>query len=433
MELHQLPAIHSIEAEKSVLGAMLSDPSDTFDLVAAELKEADFFHPAHQTLFRAFLDMKEKGKAIDPSTVFQYLEDRGLSDSIGGASFLGELSAGVINVLTAPTQIATVRDKAILRNLQKAAVSIAMDCHDAQGEAREALGRAETAIMTIGDRRASVTLQEARQIVNATYQEIMDIAEGTSSPRLQVGWPEVDSKTGGFDPGAMVVIAARPSVGKTALALNWADSMLRGGTAVGFISLEMRLEQLAMRLMAARTDIPLRRIREGNLNNHQSDVLAAAGDKLSAEPWSMVYEPGASISAVRSHIRRMVKRTGAKAVFVDYIGLITAPEKENRLQEVSHVSRQLKQIAGEMGIVLFPLCQLNRNVEDKEPALHHLKESGQIEQDADAVALIHRAWIKEGDMALEGWVKLAKVRDGQTGRIDVVYNGPVTTFKPKGI
>jgi replicative DNA helicase len=159
--------------------------------------------------------------------------------------------------------------------------------------------------------------------------------------------------------------------------------------------------------------------------------LAAAGDKLSAEPWSMVYEPGASISAVRSHIRRMVKRTGAKAVFVDYIGLITAPEKENRLQEVSHVSRQLKQIAGEMGIVLFPLCQLNRNVEDKEPALHHLKESGQIEQDADAVALIHRAWIKEGDMALEGWVKLAKVRDGQTGRIDVVYNGPVTTFKPK--
>ncbi|NJK91034.1 MAG: replicative DNA helicase [Blastochloris sp.] len=391
---------------------MLSDPEAVIDDVAQVITAEDFFNPAHQSLFNAIIDMRNRSLPIDPGTLLQYLEDRKIAAAVGGAPLLGELAAGVVSILTAPAHTQTVRAKSILRSLQSACAKIVFNTQERQHEVEEVLDEAEKGIFEIADRAITNTTLGSKDAVRRTLQ----IIERTVRLKgrydgLPTGFIELDRLTTGFKPGEMIVVAARPGVGKTAFALTmarnflkekWDDQLgrfVKPGHGVAFFSLEMTAEQLMLRLLASYAKVRLQDIRKGELNARDLDALGVVAEELSTLPLFIDESSMLSITQLRAKARRLKQRHNIDVIIIDYLQLLTSSSekaKDNRQVEVAEISRGIKGLAKELGVPIIVLAQLNRKPEEgnAEPALHHLRESGSIEQDADTVMLLSRAFEK---------------------------------------
>ncbi|MFZ5806392.1 MAG: replicative DNA helicase [Verrucomicrobiota bacterium] len=459
VKLEGMPAIHSLESERSLLGAMLSEPETVIDeAVDKGLRAEDFFNPAHQELFRALQDMRNKSTPIDTSTVLQYLADRKLTETVGGAALLGDLAAGVVSVMTAPAHIRTVRQKSILRRLQHACTKIVYDAHERQHDVDAVVDEAESLIFGITDHAASQQISSSRQVVDQALELIVHIAKHRGKglySGIPSGFDDLDRLTTGFKGGEMIVLAARPGVGKTALALSMAknfvkerydekeDRFVKPGHRVGIFSLEMTTQQLMLRLLAAHANVSLQKIREGNLSDQEIMGLRAVADEMAELPLFMDESSILTISQLRAKARRMKQMHGTEIFIIDYLQLLTSTSdkaRENRQVEVSEISRGIKALALELNVPIIVLSQLNRRPEDSmaEPALHHLRESGSIEQDADVVMLLNRVETKEGEtetvqhkntFATRCKLNIAKQRNGPTDKIDLLFRGECTLFE----
>ncbi|MDR2463246.1 MAG: replicative DNA helicase [Verrucomicrobiales bacterium] len=448
--IESLPAIHSPEAERAVLGAMLSEPEQVIDLAEESLTAEDFFQPAHQTLFRALSDMRARGVAIDPSTLLLYLEDRKLGDAVGGVQLLGELSAAIVSVLTAPSHIQAVRQKSILRHLQEACAKIVYDSQERQHELEQVLDEAEKMVFEITDRGVANSMVSSKEVVYKT----IEIIERTMKMKgrydgLATGFNELDKLTTGFKPGEMIVIAARPGVGKTALALSMAKNFIKErydekqerfvkpGYPVAFFSLEMTAEQLMLRLLASLADVRLQSIRDGKLNQYELDKLMLIAEDTAEMPLFIDESSLLSINQLRAKARRMKKLHDIQIIIIDYLQLLTSSSekaKDNRQVEVAEISRGIKALAKELKVPIIVLAQLNRKPEEgnQEPALHHLRESGSIEQDADVVLLLSRTFEKEeGDSSrgIKATLNIAKQRNGTTDKLHLRFIGEYTRYE----
>lgn len=462
-----LPSHHSLEAERSVLGAMLADPESTIDLMREQgLREEDFFHPAHQIIFRAAIEMRESNLAIDPSTLLAWLQDRKLADSAGGASLLSDLAAGVISIFTASTHSRQVRDKSLLRELQQACARIVVGAHERPHEVQTILDEAERDILEIRGRRETKGIIRASEVAPATIKLIEKLVHSKGHyGGIPSGFDELDQLTTGFKGGEMIVIAARPGVGKTALALSMArhilrqrfdtekDDFIKPGHPVAFFTLEMSAQQLMFRLLSSHAGLDSEMIRRGLLTESQITALRGVAAEISDLPLIIDESSMLSIGQLRARARRLKKMHHIEIIFVDYLQLLTSGTdraRDNRQVEVAEISRGLKALAMELNIPVVVLAQLNRKPEEVtggEPALHHLRESGSIEQDADLVMLLSRETAK--DEAGEGGgeegedqaialnvrgvpcrLNIAKQRNGPTDRIKLLFQPRFTRFDP---
>ena len=461
-----LPAHTNLEAERSLLGAMLADPDQTVDMAREKgLREEDFFAPAHQVMFRAISTMRETGLAIDPSTLLAWLTDRKLQDAAGGAALIGELAAGVISVFTAKTHLEQVRDKSLLRELQQACAQIVVAAHERPHEVQNILDEAERDILEIRGRRETQGITRAAEVAPKTIAMIEQLIKGKGHySGIPSGFDELDQMTTGFKGGEMIVIAARPGVGKTALALSMArhilrqrfdidkDDFIRPGYPVAFFSLEMSAQQLMFRLLSSHAGLDSEQIRRGQLSESQITALRGVAAEISDLPLLLDESSLLSIGQLRARARRLKKSHHIEIIFVDYLQLLTSGTdraRESRQVEVSEISRGLKALAMELNIPVVVLAQLNRKPEEtnQDPALHHLRESGSIEQDADLVMLLSRendtgendaaeTTPEEGEAAesrpaqrgIVCKLNIAKQRNGPTDRIRLLFQPRFTRF-----
>jgi len=455
IQIEGLPAIHSLEAERAVLGSMLTDPDAVVDEAIEKLNPDDFFHLAHRQLFECLVEMRNEHRTIETSTVFQYLEDRQLAESMGGIPFLAELSSGVLSVLTASSHIQTVREKGILRCLREACAKIVLDTRDRQHEVETVLDEAESSIFKLNESHVTKSARSAGEVV----KKAIEIIQLTTKLKGQYngvpsGFHELDRLTTGFKGGEMIVIAARPGVGKTAFALSMVKNMLKEkysveeermkqpGYSAAFFSLEMTGEQLMLRLLASCADVSLQKMREGTLTGRDIDGLSIVAEEITSYPLHIDESSFLSISQLRAKARRMMALHKIEILVVDYLQLLTSSSRkaqDNRQVEVAEISRGIKALAMELNIPIVVLAQLNRKPEEtnQDPALHHLRESGSIEQDADIVLMLSRKFEKDGQAettetrhgpAFTAKVNIAKQRNGPTGTVELVFNARSTRF-----
>lgn len=457
IKLEGLPAIYSLESEKAILGAMLSDPDTVIDEAVEEgLRPEDFFNPVHQELCRVLLEMRGKSVPIDVSTVLQYLNDLKLTDAIGGPSLLGDLAAGVVSVLTAKAHIQTVRHKSLLRRLQQACAQIVYHAHERQHEVDSVIDEAESLIFGITDESSSQSISSARKVASEALDMVVRIARNRGKnlySGIPSGLDELDCLTTGFKAGEMIVIAARPGIGKTALALSMIKNIIRErydenedrfvkpGYPVGMFSLEMTSQQLMLRLLAAYSNTGLQKMREGTLSEHELTALRLVADEVAELPLFIDESSMLTISQLRAKARRMKQMHNIQIVVVDYLQLLTSTSekaRDNRQVEVSEISRGIKALSKELGIPVVVLSQLNRRLEEgnSDPALHHLRESGSIEQDADVVMLLSRVERAgeaetvphERGYATKFLLNIAKQRNGPTDKIFLRFQPFITLF-----
>lgn len=384
------------EAEQSVLGSILLRPEALIE--ALEYVTADsFYQHAHQLIFTAMMELNEADQGIDVVTVKNTLDDKNQLDDIGGVSYLADLASIVPTAANVVYYAKIVADKALLRRLITTATDIvAQSYEDQDNDVNSILDAAERQIMNVGEDQAGDGFKKISDVLNATIEDIDQRAQEDSNVTgLSTGYAELDKVTAGLHPDELVILAARPGVGKTAFALNVAENVaVHTPTTVAIFSLEMGAEQLASRLLCAQGSIDANDLRTGNLNDEEWKNLVVATGILSRTSIYIDDTPGIKMAEIRAKCRRLAKETGNLGlVIVDYLQLIEGTGQENRQQEVSVISRQLKRLAKELHVPVIALSQLSRGVEqrqDKRPLLSDIRESGSIEQDADVVAFLYR-------------------------------------------
>ena len=384
------------EAEQSVLGSILLRPEALIE--ALEYVTADsFYQHAHQLIFTAMMELNEADQGIDVVTVKNTLDDKNQLDDIGGVSYLADLASIVPTAANVVYYAKIVADKALLRRLITTATDIvAQSYEDQDNDVNSILDAAERQIMNVGEDQAGNGFKKISDVLNATIEDIDQRAQEDSSVTgLSTGYAELDKVTAGLHPDELVILAARPGVGKTAFALNVAENVaVHTPTTVAIFSLEMGAEQLASRLLCAQGSIDANDLRTGNLNDEEWKNLVVATGILSRTSIYIDDTPGNKMAEIRAKCRRLAKETGNLGlIIVDYLQLIEGTGQENRQQEVSVISRQLKRLAKELHVPVIALSQLSRGVEqrqDKRPLLSDIRESGSIEQDADVVAFLYR-------------------------------------------
>lgn len=384
------------EAEQSVLGSILLRPEALIE--ALEYVTSDsFYQHAHQLIFTAMMELNEADQGIDVVTVKNTLDDKNQLDDIGGVSYLADLASIVPTAANVVYYAKIVADKALLRRLITTATDIvAQSYEDQDNDVNSILDAAERQIMNVGEDQAGNGFKKISDVLNATIEDIDQRAQEDSSVTgLSTGYAELDKVTAGLHPDELVILAARPGVGKTAFALNVAENVaVHTPTTVAIFSLEMGAEQLASRLLCAQGSIDANDLRTGNLNDEEWKNLVVATGILSRTSIYIDDTPGIKMAEIRAKCRRLAKETGNLGlIIVDYLQLIEGTGQENRQQEVSVISRQLKRLAKELHVPVIALSQLSRGVEqrqDKRPLLSDIRESGSIEQDADVVAFLYR-------------------------------------------
>ena len=426
---------NSIEAEESVLGAILVRPEvldDVADIITAE----DFYREAHGRIFRAMLDLHEAQEPVDLVTVTSYLKDRNQLEGVGGPVFLAELSEQVGFAVNAPKYAARVRDKSTLRRLLDVSQETAGACFTHVEDIDAFLDTAEQKIFEIRESRTGQA--EAQSFADLVPDEIRDI-EAIYARKGEIfgvpsGFTDLDHLTGGFQDSDLIVIAARPSMGKTALALNIATHAAAKGFPGVFFSLEMSKSQLIRRELASEGRINAVHLREGRLNNQEWASLQTAAGHMMDSP-VFIYDRGApTILEIRAQARRLKRRHGIKWVIVDYLQLCKYPKARSREQEISEISGRLKALAKELNIPVIALSQLNRKVEErsnKRPMLSDLRESGAIEQDADVIIFLFRdeVYNKNTDHPGVAEITVGKQRNGPTGEFKLSYQAEYTRFE----
>ena len=446
--------LYSAEAEKAVLGCMMSQPGEVIDEVTEALVKEDFFVPAHQEIFAALREMYNSQQAIDVMTIHQWLTDRKLAEPVGSPGILAELLVGFATHLNVSSYIRIVKDKSLLRCLQIACSTIAQDIADMPDTVPAVLDRAESAIFQVTHMGLTNSTVSAREEIDKAITLIENFQNRKGRLHgLHTGFHRLDEMTGGWKGGEMIVLAARPGMGKTALAMTFAQSVLKErydadtdawkkpGHAVGVFSLEMTNEQLMLRLLASHGSESLQRIRQGDLDEHSLQKLRLIAEDMKEWPLYLDDSSFLTVNQLRGKARRMKDRYGIDLLVIDYLQLLrseSSQAKDNRQNEVADISRNIKALAKELNIPIIILAQLNRKSEEgkQEPALHNLRESGAIEQDADVVMLLHRPEIdKDADgndrpvgPIIPYSLNIAKQRNGPTDKLDILFHAPYTRF-----
>ena len=411
-------------AEQSVLGGMLLSKDAIADVVEI-IKERDFYRPAHELIYDAILDLYGRGDPADPVTVVAELTKRGDIARAGGAPYLHTLISSVPTAANAGYYARIVRDRAILRRLVEAGTKIVQLGYSEEGDVDDAVDSAQAEVYQVTESRMSEDYIQLSQLLPAALDEIEAISAGVTREGVMTGFKDLDALTNGFHAGNMVVLAARPGVGKSTLGLDIARhaSIKIGDTSVIF-SLEMSRSEITMRMLSAEARVGLNNIRSGSLSDEEWGRLAKRMGEISEAPLFIDDSANLSLMEIRAKARRLKQRHNLKLIVIDYLQLMTSGKKvENRQQEVSEFSRNLKLLAKELNVPIIAISQLNRSPEqrsDKKPMLSDLRESGSIEQDADVVILLHRDEMYDSQSRSgEADLIVAKHRNGQTRTITV--------------
>ena len=432
---HERTPPHDILAEQSALGGMLLSKDAVADVIET-LRGADFYIPKHELIFEAILTLYSHGEPTDVITVTDELIKTGELQRAGGADYLHTLTSIVPTAANAAYYASIVAERALLRRLVEAGTRIVQMGYAGQGEAVDLVNSAQAEIYSVTGAETAEDYVPLEIAVDAALEEI-EAARGRDGKMtgIPTGFQGLDQLTNGLHPGQMIIIAARPAMGKSTLALDFARaSAIKNNMPTIFFSLEMGRSEIAMRLMSAEGAVPLQNMRKGTLDSRDWTTIAATRGRINEAPLYIDDSPNMTLVEIRAKCRRLKQRAGLKMVVIDYLQLMTSGKRvESRQQEVSEFSRALKLLAKELGVPVIALSQLNRGPEqraDKKPALSDLRESGSIEQDADMVVLLHReaAYEKDSPRAGEADLIVAKHRNGPTDTITVAFQGHYSRF-----
>ena len=440
----QIP--HDSEAEKAVLGAVFLDPEAIID-ASDVLQPDDFYEHANRIVFQAMLNISDREEVIDPVTLQDELKKNNQVDDIGGIAYVTELSMATPTAAHVTYYAKIVKRKAILRNLISTSQRIIQNAIEGSDDVTDILDDAESQIMGVSQDNASGGFKSIHDVLNTAMEEINSIPDdGNMVTGLPSGFSELDKMTTGFHDDELIILAARPGVGKTAFALNVAQFVgLKTDKTVAMFSLEMGAEQLVQRMLASEGLIDSQHLRTGQLTDEEWRKLVVAAGSLDNTSIYIDDTPGIKMSEIRAKARRLAKEKGNLGLIViDYLQLIEGPRSESRQQEVSAISRQLKKLAKELHIPVIALSQLSRSVEqrqDKRPVFSDIRESGSIEQDADIVAFLYRDdyYRDERDEDDEGEVEaeadngeveviIEKNRSGTRGTVKLMFSKPYNRF-----
>jgi len=396
----------------------------------------DFSSASHAAIYTVLLEMYDRNEELDMVSLHQRLVDLGQIEQVGGLEYLIELAESVPHAASAAYYARMVREKAVLRQLIDAAGEILRQAYASPVPVNEQLEFAEQEIFRLGKSAAGKNATGIRELLQEIYEKL-ETQDGRSVTGLATGFFELDELTSGFQPGELIILAARPSMGKTALALNIAEHMgvdLKQPTAV--FSLEMSSQQLAQRLLCSRSGVDSHRMRRNMLGQDDFAQLQSVVGQLSDAPLYIDDTPGLTLLSLRAKARRLAARYDIKAIVVDYLQLMSAPGAESRQQEVSQLSMGLKALARELSVPVLCLSQLNRAAESREghrPRMSDLRESGSIEQDADVVMMLHREdYYHRGEPGFEesneAELIIAKQRNGPTDTVKLHFDGQTTRF-----
>lgn len=426
----------SNEAEQAVLGAMLLD-QDAALRATETLADNMFYREPHRRLFRAMVALTERRVVIDHVTLRDELMRRGELDAAGGLEYLAELVDAVPTAANLEFHAQIVKDKAILRRLIESATAIVTEAYDAKAIAADLLDTAESRIFQISQQRGAEGFTRIKEMLWPTMERIETLQKsGKAITGVPSGFADLDALTSGFQPSELVIIAARPSMGKTAFVLNAAANAALEGQGVALFSLEMSKEALVHRLLTSMARVDSQRVRHGKLRDFDFTQLARAAGLLQSCPIWIDDQPALTLLQMRSKARRLKAEYDIRMVVVDYLQLMRSPNySENRVQEISDISRSLKALARELEIPVVALSQLSRASEqrggERKPILSDLRDSGAIEQDADLVIFIHRAeYYDREDESKRGVaeIMLSKNRNGPTGDITLRFSREYTRF-----
>ncbi|GGZ23786.1 replicative DNA helicase [Streptomyces poonensis] len=426
-----------LNAEQSVLGGMLLSKDAIADVVEV-LKGHDFYKPAHETIFQAILDVYAKGEPADPITIAAELTKRGEITKVGGAAYLHTLVQTVPTAANAEYYAEIVHERAVLRRLVEAGTRITQMGYAGDDDVDEIVNRAQAEIYAVTEQRTTEDYLPLGDIMEGALDEIEAIGSRSGEMTgVPTGFTDLDQLTNGLHPGQMIIIAARPAMGKSTLALDFArTASIKHNLPSVIFSLEMGRNEIAMRLLSAEARVALHHMRSGTMTDEDWTRLARRMPDVSAAPLYIDDSPNLSMMEIRAKCRRLKQRNDLKLVVIDYLQLMQSggsKRSESRQQEVSDMSRNLKLLAKELELPVIALSQLNRGPEqrtDKKPMVSDLRESGSIEQDADMVILLHRedAYEKESPRAGEADIIVGKHRNGPTATITVAFQGHYSRF-----
>ena len=427
---------HNNEAEQSVIGAIFLDPQAL--ITASEILIADdFYHIAHQKIFQTMLNLSDKGNAIDVVTVTEELSAKKELEDVGGLTYLTELASAVPTAANIAHYAKIVEEKALLRRLIRVANKIADDSYTREDEVDVLLAEAEKKMLEVSNRKNAGDFKHVKDVLVQTFDNIEQLQSRDGDVTgIPTGFRDLDKMTAGFQRNDLIIVAARPSVGKTAFALNVAQSVaVKARENVAIFSLEMGADQLVMRMLCAEGNIDAQRLRTGALETEDWSKLTMAMGSLSNSGIYIDDTPGVRMADIRAKCRRLAKEQGLGMILIDYLQLILGSGKpgENRQQEVSEISRSLKGLARELKVPVIALSQLSRGVEqrqDKRPMMSDLRESGSIEQDADIVAFLYRDdyYDKESESKDIIEIIIAKQRNGPTGTVSLAFRKEYNKF-----
>jgi len=417
----------ALEAEQAVLGAMLLS-REAVDVAIEILSDSFFYRPAHRRIFKAIIDLYDNNEPADIITVSHELNNRGQLEDIGGRAYLAGLTEATPGIANIEHHANIVLEKATLNRLIESANTILSKVYDQTQNVDDLLDSAEHEIFSIKEEKLKGTFVPLGDILPETFKQIEQYSQREGFlTGVPSGFSSLDELTSGFQKSDLIVIASRPSVGKTALSLNIAEHLAVDNKVPTIIfSLEMSKEQLAQRLLCSRARISSHLMRTGKLADQQWTNLSIAVGPLSEAPIFIDDTPSMTVLEMRAKARRLKSRENIGMIVIDYLQLIQGPRSaESRQQEISFISRSLKAMARELSVPVIALSQLSRQVElrgkDARPQLSDLRESGAIEQDADVVIFIHRPRDEEGHWGTEAEILLAKQRNGPTGKLDLVF------------
>jgi replicative DNA helicase len=439
-EIHTLRVPpHSVEAEQSVLGGLML-AAEAWDDVADLIDEDDFYRRDHRLIFAAIGELAKRGEPCDAVTLVDRLSDKGGIDEVGGAAYLIQLANNTPSAANIAAYARIVREKAVLRYLIQTGTKLINDGFQPEGRSTsEILDEAEQAVYRIAEEgaRGRKGFTDMKAAVGEAFRLLQERYEaGGSITGVPTGFSDLDHRTAGLQPGDLIILAARPAMGKTSLALNIAEyAALRTEKAVAVFSMEMSASQLAFRLISSLGRIDQTRLRTGQLEDEEWPRVTSAIKLLSTAPIFIDDTPGLSPGELRARARRLKSRHDLGLIVIDYLQLMQVPgTRENRATEMSEISRSMKALAKELNVPVIALSQLNRQLEsrtDKRPVMADLRESGAIEQDADLIVFIYRDEYYHVDSPDKGLAEviIGKHRNGPTGTVKLTFLGQYTRFE----
>lgn len=432
---HKVPP-QSIESEQSVLGGIFLD-NEAVNKVAEFLRPEDFYREAHQKIYEVMLDLYERNEPIDLLTVADELKKRKWLDKVGGASYLAQLAESVPTAANVTHYARIVKEKALLRQLIMAVTEIVTDCYREEEDIEELLDRAEQTIFNISEFRVRPSFYPMKEVLKETFRVIERLYERKELVTgVPSGFKDLDRLTAGFQPSDLIIVAGRPSMGKTAFCLNVAQyAAIQAKVPTAIFSMEMSKEQLAMRMLCSVAEVSASKVRSGFLSERDLQKLTMAASILSDAPIFIDDTPALSVLELRAKARRLRGEMALGLIVIDYLQLMRGrTAAERREQEISEISRSLKALAKELQIPVIAISQLSRRAEDRpgrRPQLADLRESGAIEQDADLILFIYRDEVYNPNSPKKGIAEviIGKQRNGPTGVVELAYIPELTTFK----